>query len=679
MRKPLHICLVTALVVTGCPGPQEQTAKPQFGTWGIDTADMDPSVRPGDDFFDYALGSWLKTAKIPDDKACVGVDDDLETVVDDDLKSIAEQAANEAPPNGQPQQIGDLYSSYMDEATLDQRGAEPVKPYLAAIDGVTDRAALAAVLVQFNEKISVLDPFPTAVVIDPNEPTRYVPQIWQGGLSLNDREYYLKEDAESVELRTAFTQHVERLLGLAGYADATAQAQQLLSLETKLAEVQWPFEDTLDVDKTSTIMTRQEVEKLGAGAPLNAMFDALKFPAQADFQVGMPDVLAKTGALFADQPVDAWKAYLRYQVLSEYAKYLSKPFAEEVFDFYGRVLSGKETQAPLWKRAVGYMTDAMGDALGQPYVAEHFTQTTKDQALELVEHFRTAYAAGIDNAAWMSDQTKKEAQAKLMAMVPKIGYPEHWKSYDAVEIRRDDLIANVIGLGKWSHNDAISKLGRPIDRSEWTTPVQTINAFYDFQLNDITFTAAILQPPYFDPLADPAANYGGIGGVIGHEMSHGFDDQGRKIDSTGDLQDWWTTADADRYQSKADRLVTQFDSYEPLPGIHINGEATLGENIADLAGLEIAYQAYQLSLGDKEAPVIDGLTGDQRFFIAYAESWKELCRDEIERDYLLTDEHSPARYRVNGIVRNMDEWYAAFDVKEGDELYLAPEDRVRVW
>ncbi|MBY0291317.1 MAG: M13 family metallopeptidase [Mycobacteriaceae bacterium] len=667
-----------AIVATGCGGA-DQPPKPQFGTWGIDTADMDRSVRPGDDFFDYALGSWLKTAQIPDDKACVGVDGDLENVVDDDLKSIAEQAGNDASPDRSPHQIGDLYASYMDEEYLDEQGAEPVKPYLAAIDGVTDRADLADVLVRFNGQLSVPDPFPVSVQIDPNEPTRYVPQTWQGGLSLDDREYYLKQDAESVELRTAFVQHVERLLALAGYKDGARQAQLVLALQTKLAEVQWPFEDTMDPDKTSTIMTRQDVEKLGAGAPLQAIFDALKLPAQTDFQVGMPDVLAKTAALFGNEPVDAWKAYLRYQLLSEYANFLSKPFGDELFSFYGRVLSGKQTRAPLWERAIVYMTDAMGDALGQPYVAEHFTETTKGQALKMVEDFRTAYAARIDGAAWMSGQTKAEAQAKLSAMLPKIGYPDRWKSYDDVNIRRDGLLANVISLGKWSWNDGRSKLGRPIDRSEWTTPVQVINAFYNFQLNDITFTAAILQPPFFDPTADPAANYGGIGAVIGHEMSHAFDSRGRKLDSTGALRDWWTAADADRYQRSADELVAQFDSYEPLPGMHINGKATLGENIADLAGLEIAYQAYHLSLGDKDAPVIDGLTGDQRFFIAYAASWKELCRDEAERDYLLTDEHSPARYRVNGIVRNMDEWYTAFGVKEGDALYLKPEDRVRVW
>ncbi len=681
MRKLLHIGLSLTVVLAACADPEpQQPAKPRLGTWGIETADMDRSIRPGDDFFGYALGSWLKTATIPDDEVCIGVNEDIQNGVTDDLHSVAEQAAGEAAPTDRTsQQIGDLYTSYMDEKPLDARGIEPVKPYLSAIDQVTDRSSLAALLVAFNKELSVPDPFPVSVQIDPNEPTRYVPQLWQGGLSLEDRKYYLNQDADAVELRTAFVKHVERALTLAGYPDAASQAQQVLSLQTKLAEAQWPLEDTLAVDKTNTIMTRQELEELGAGAPLADMFDALKLPAQTDFQVGMPDVVTKTATLFATEPVKAWQAYFRYQLLSEYGDYLAKPFADEMFDFYGRVVSGKQTRPPRWKDAIDYANDSMADALGQRYVAERFAPSTKTQALELVDNFRAAYAARIDDVAWMSADTKTQAQAKLAAMVAKIGYPDHWKTYDDVSIRRDDLMNNVIGLGQWQWSDGRRKLGRPIDRSEWTDPAQISNAFYNFQLNDITFTAAILQPPFFDPLADSAANYGGIGAVIGHEMSHGFDDQGRKMDSTGKLRDWWTTQDAERYQRAAERLVTQFDSYEPLPGMHINGHATLGENIADLAGLEIAYQAYKLSLGGQDAPVIDGLTGDQRFFIAYAASWKQLCREESDRDYLLTDVHSLAKYRVNGIVRNMDEWYTAFDVKEGDDLYLPPGERVRVW
>jgi putative endopeptidase len=426
-------------------------------------------------------------------------------------------------------------------------------------------------------------------------------------------------------------------------------------------------------------MSRAEVEKLGAGAPLKEMFDGLKLPSDIDFMVGMPDVSAKTAALFGSEPVESWKSYLRYQVLSSYGGKLSTQVSDELFDFHGRTVAGQQERSPRWQRGVSWVSGALGDSVGQRYVADHFTQHTRDEALNLVENIRKAYASRIDSAAWMSPDTKKQAQAKLAAMVAKIGYPDNWKSYDSVDINREDLFGNTRGLEMWSWNEDLGKLTKPIDRAEWGMTPQTNNAYYSRQLNDFVFPAAILQPPYFDPAADPAANYGAIGATIGHEMSHAFDDQGRKSDSTGALRDWWTPADAERYEKESDRLVGQFDAYEPISGMHIDGTQTLGENIADLAGLRVAYDAYKLSLDGKEAPEIDGFTGDQRFFLAYGASWRTLCREETERSQLITDVHSPARYRVNGIVRNMDEWYAAFYVKEGDDLYLDPEDRVRVW
>jgi putative endopeptidase len=678
--RVLSAVLAAGMVLAGCADARpHQAAKPKFGTWGVETADMDKSVQPGDDFFDYVVGSWVKTAQIPSDRTCAGNDLEIQNQLDDDLKSLVEGAAAENAPEGDiSQQVGDLYSSYMDEATLNARGVEPIKPHLAAIDGVTDKANLDSTIVSLF-KTSMSTPFDIGVVIDPNTPTRYVPTWSQGGLSLDGRDYYLNQDAQSTELRAKFVAHVEKLLGLAGYADARAQAEQILALETKLAEVQWPIEQTRDVSKTNTIMPRADVEKLGAGAPLQGMFDKLKLPRDTDFQVGMPDVLPKTAALFAKEPVGAWKAYMRYHLLGAYGRRLSTPFAEELFDFYGRVLSGQANRSPRWKRGVSWVSDALGDAVGQRYVALRFTEQTRNDARTLVENLRAAYSARIDAAAWMSPETKKQAQVKLAAMVAKIGYPDKWRNYESVKIRTDDLIGNVEGLEAWSWNESLSRLGKPIDRTEWAMTPQTNNAYYSARLNEIVFPAAILQPPNFDPAADPAANYGAIGATIGHEMSHGFDDQGRKSDASGALRDWWTPADAERYEREADKLVAQFGAYEPLPGTRINGELTLGENIADLAGLRIAYDAYKLSLGGQDAPVIDGLTGDQRFFLAYAANWKMICRSETERNWLLTDPHSLAKYRVNGIVRNMDEWYAAFDVTEGDELYLKPQDRVRVW
>jgi putative endopeptidase len=678
--RTLAVLLAIGLVLVGCGRPAEHPPKPKFGTWGVDMAEMDRSVRPGSDFFAYAVGTWVKNAKIPADKVCAGVNLDIQNQLNADLRAIVEGAsAKHAPAGDISQQIGDLFASYMDEAALNKNGVEPVRPLLASIEAINDRAALSSVLVSFNAKTRVSDPFSVSVTIDPNKPTRYIPSIWQGGLSLGERSYYVDTDAEAVELRNKFVAHAARLLGLAGYADAQQQAEQLLALETKLAEVQLPREQARDVVKTNNIMPRADVEQLGQGAPLRELFDALKLPAATDFQVGMPDVLHATAGLFATEPVDAWKSYMRYQVLNAYGGDLSTPFSDELFDFYGRTLAGAQERAPRVERGVSRVSNGLGDPVGELYVNAHFTQQTRDKARALVENLRKAYSKRIDSASWMAPETKKEAQAKLAALVAKIGYPDTWKSYATVKIQAGDLVGNDNNLAMWSWNDDVGKLGKPIDRAEWSMTPQTNNAYYSPRLNDIVFPAGILQPPDFDPAADPAANYGAIGATIGHEMSHAFDDQGRKSDGTGMQRDWWTPADAERYIGQSNKLVEQFNGYEPLPGNHINGQVTLGENTADLAGLRIAYDAYKLSLGGKEAPVIDGLTGDQRFFLAFAASWKEICRPETERHRLLSDVHSPAKFRVNGIVRNMDEWYAAFDVQPGDALFLKPEDRVRVW
>jgi putative endopeptidase len=677
MKRVLTFASAVVLLLSACSHPAEHVPKPKYGTWGFDTADMDTTVRPGDDFFHYALGSWAKTAQIKPDNTYVGMEQVLNDELDGNLKALVERAAAANAPRGEvAQKVGDFYTAFIDQPTADARGVEPIRGDLAAIDAATDKTGLAPALAALN-MADALNPFPVTVSIDPRNSTRYVAQIWQGGLAFGERDYYLNPTFS--DLRTKFAAHVENVLKLAGYSDAHQQAQEVLALETKLAEVQWPLEKARDQSQTSTIMSRSDVEKLGAGAPLAAVFDAQRLPANVDFQVGMPDVLTKTAQLFATEPLEAWRAYLRYKLIAHYGDILSKPFVDENFEFYSRDLNGIEQNNPRWQLAIWQVSDALGDAVGQLYVAEHFSAETRSQVLALVENIRKAYAAGIDSAGWMAPETKKQAQEKLAALVPKIGYPDNWRNYDSVTSSAHDLVGNVKSAEAWAWNDQIRRLGQPVDRAEWTTTPQTVNAYYDFQLNDIVFPAAILQAPYFDPAADAAANYGSIGAVIGHEISHGFDDQGRKTDSTGTLRDWWTTADAQRYDQQAAKLTAQFDAYEPVPGLHVNGAQTLGENIADLAGLRIAYDAYKLSLGGKEAPVIDGLTGDQRFFLAYASHWKAIYRPETMRDILLTDEHSPVEDRVNGIVRNIDEWYTAFDVKHGDKLYLPPGERVRVW
>lgn len=681
MRR-LGTGLVVGLVISGCgTTTPEEPAKPKFGEWGYDATAMDDSVAPGDDFYQYALGTWLDSAEIAPNDACTGTDNDIQNQLEIDLDSIIEEAgAENAPAGDNSQLIGDLYESFMDEPTLDELGVTPVQPFLDRVDAATDRAGVAAAMVAFNgESTSISDPFLVGPTVDPDDPTRYILTTSQGGLSLDSRDYYLDDNPESQNMRDEFVAHVERMLALAGYDDAQEQAQRVLALETKLAEVQWPAEANRDVDATNNRMSRADVEKLADGAPLGAMLDAIGYPADVEVIVRQPDVLQKTAQLFATEPVESWQAYQRYQVLNGYGSWLSAPISQEIFDFYGRVVGGQEERNPRNVRGVNFVNGRLGEAVGERYVALRFSEQTKKDVQELVDNLRTAYAARIEAADWMSPETKEQANIKLEALVAKIGYPEVWESYDGLEITSDDLFGNIRRLERWGHDQQMEDFGKPVDRTEWSTTPQTNNAFYYARLNDIVFPAGILQPPQFDPAADPAANYGSIGVVIGHEMSHGFDDQGRKTDATGRLRDWWTPEDVERYEAKTDGLVAQYDAYEPMPGLHINGQLTLGENIADLAGMRVAYDAYQVSLGGQEAPVIDGLTGDQRFFLAYAASRKDICRPEIERNWLLTDPHSPSKYRINGIVRNMDEWYDAFGVTEDNTLYFPPEERIKIW
>lgn len=674
MRRLLPVILIVALVLGGCSPGLKRSG------WGVETADMDLTVRPGEDFYDYAVGAWIDRVEVPGDDVCVGVNSDLDSQLMTDIGELIDEAAEENAATGtSAQQITDLYTSYVDQGALDDLGDEPVRGYLAEIDGVTDRTMLADTVVDFARRMTLIsDPFPIYVWVDALDPSRYLPTINQGGLSLDDRDYYIEPDYEDV--RAEFVDHVARTLRLAGYDDADEQARAVMRLETALAEVQWPLADTYDVEATSTVMPQREVEKLGAGAPLAQLFDAYGLAPNTDFVVGMPDVLEATARLFATEPVEDWKAYMRYQVLLGYGDYLSQPYLDEMFSFYEAVLNGTETQSPHEAYGPYFVSTNLSDLVGERFVDRHFTPDTKQRAMDLVESVRAAYGEMIDGATWMSEPTKAEARAKLATLLPKVGYPDKWTSFDGLDIRADDLVGNAERMYAWSFKSYRDRLNKPTDRTDWAgSAAQENNAYYFAQFNDLVFPAGILQPPFFDPRADAAVNYGGIGATMGHEMTHAFDSEGRKADSRGVLRDWWAPADAERYEAQTELLVEQFDGYEPLPGEHIDGVLTLAENIADLAGLEAAYDAYRASLNGEEAPVIDGFTGDQRFFLAYAASWRELCREEYVAGGLQTDNHSPAEFRVNGIVRNLDAWYDAFDVKEGDALYLAPEDRVRIW
>lgn len=655
------------------------SAKPVYGAWGLDYATMDKSVKPGDDFFRYMEGTWLKTATIPSDRTFTGIDLTIDETLKPRLRSIVDAAAQQrADRSAAEQRVGDLYASYLDEKAIDGKGLEPVKADLAAIDGLKSNADLPALIARLSID-GVTTPIGGYRDIDAKNPTRYLFRFYQTGLSFSDRDYYLKDTPEFKALRAKFKTHVEKILKLAGFADAAAQAERVFAFETKIAQAHWPLEKARDDEKTYNLFRRADFDSKAPGFSWAALLGTAKLDKFNEFLVSEPDTLAAVAKLIGSGSLDDWKSYLRYHAVVAYAPYMAKPFEDEEFDFYNRTIRGQKEQEPRWKRGINLVDGLIGEALGQAYVAKFFPQSAKTDMQNLVANFKVAFGKLVDKATWMSAATRAEAHKKLEAFNAKLGYPDKWRDYSSLKIVRDDLAGNVRRAYEFQYAYDLDKLGGPIDRGEWGMTPQTNNAYYNPQLNEICFPAGILMPPYYDPAADLASNYGEIGATIGHEMSHGFDDQGRKSDWKGMMRDWWTKEDAAHYDKEAAKLAKQYSGYEPLPGIHLNGQQTLGENIADLAGLVIAYDAYHLALGGKEAPVIDGLTGDQRFFLSYAQSWKTKYTNERLRDLAVSNVHSPAEFRVNGVVRNVDAWYAAFNVKAGDKLFLAPDQRVRLW
>ena len=653
--------------------------KPEYGTWGQDLAAIDKTVKPGDDFFLYTNGTWVKNEPIPADRTFTGIDLTIDNTLKPRLRGLVEDAAKTKAAAGSVQQkIGDLYASYMDEAGIEAKGLTPIKAELDAIENMNTKAEMA---MRFGLAMrNNLDtPVAGYVDIDAKKPTRYIFRFYQTGLSFADRDYYLKDTAEFKKLRGELRAHVERMLKLAGVKNAGEQADWVLAIETEIAKAHWPLEKARDDELTYNLWPKTKFDGLGVGYNWNLILEAAGVEKQTEFLVGQPDTLIAVSKLIDSVPLHQWKAYMRYHLLVGYAQYLPKAFDAERFAFYGTIVRGQPKQQERWRRGMDMLSNYLGEPLGQLYVAKYFPASAKADVETMIKHFGTSLSNLIDKASWMSASTKKEAHAKLNAFGAKIGYPDKWKDYASLKIDRGDLVGNVVRSTAWQWTDMLNKLGKPIDTHEWLMVPQENNAYYWPQRNEIVFPAGILQAPYYDPAADLASNYGEIGATIGHEMSHGFDDQGRKSDAKGVLRDWWTKEDAARYTAEAQKLVGQYNTYEPIKGLKINGQQTLGENIADLAGLIIAYDAYKIALGGKPAPVIDGLTGDQRFFLAYAQSWRVKYREERLRDLLVSDVHSPAMARVNGAVRNVDAWYAAFDVKPGDKLYLKPEDRVRPW
>lgn len=656
--------------------------KPAQAVTGIDLQYMDKGVRPQDDFFKSVNGKWLATTEIPADKSSWGSFAKLRDDTLTQLRGIIEHAATDksAAAGSETRKVGDMYASFMDEKKLDELGLKPLNAELARIAAVKDKKELPALMAHLN-RIGVNMPYNFGIHLDAKDSTKYVVDFGQAGLGLPDRDYYLKpDDAKLAAARAKYQDYVQSLLGMAGDKSAAADAKQVLALETALAKVQWTKVELRDPVKA---YNKLDFTKLNALAP---KYDWKSYLTEAGIDgkvnyviVSQPSYFQGFNAVYQNEPLPVWKNYLETQLLSHFAALMSKPYVDAHFAFRGTALRGIPENEPRWKRGVLLIEGSIGEALGKVYVAQYFPPERKAHMEKLVANLLAAYRQSIDTIDWMGPATKKEALVKLAKFTPKIGYPNKWKDYSSVVIDKDDLVGNVMRAEVFSYNFELNKLGKPVDRDEWGMTPQTVNAYYNPELNEIVFPAAILQPPFFDANADDAVNYGAIGAVIGHEISHGFDDQGSQYDGDGLLRDWWTKEDHVKFAAKTKMLIDQYSAFSPVPGYNVNGALTLGENIADNSGIAIAYKAYHLSLAGKEAPVLDGMTGDQRLYMGFAQVWRSKSRDAQTIVQIKTDPHSPAQYRANGTLQNQPGYYSAFGVKEGDKMYLAPERRVSIW
>ena len=655
------------------PTPALNTASPHYGTWGFDLTGRNLAGKPGDDFFAYANGAYIARTDIPSDRTRFGNFDQLSVLSENRVRGILEEAAQ--APTPKTAKIGAFYRAFMDEARVEQLGAAPIAPDLAKIKAATTRDDLVALMGDHTRMRRSL--FGVYIGPDAKDPTHYAVQSGTGGLGLPDKDYYLKPAFAPIKAK--YETYVTQMLTLAGWPDAAARAKDVVAFETRLAEATWERAERRNRDKTYNPMTVDELATYAPGFDFKRLLVASDLGSVNRIILSDNTAFPKKAAIFADTSLDTLKAWMAFGVADASAPYLSKAFVDAQFEFRSKTLSGQPEQRPRWKRAVAATDGALGEAVGEIYVERYFPAESKAKMLELVANVRAALSARIDKLDWMSADTKTAAQAKLAKFTVKIGYPDHFRDYSAVVVKPDDLYGSVLSAETADWNREVVRLNKPVDRTEWGMTPQTVNAYYNPSLNEIVFPAAILQPPFFDPKADPAVNYGGIGGVIGHEISHGFDDQGRKSNGDGVLKDWWTAKDAEGFNARADRLGAQYESFEILPSEHINGKLTMGENIGDMGGINLGLDAYHASLHGKPAPVLDGVTGDQRVFLGWAQVWREKIRDEALRQQLHTDPHSPAWARVNAVVRNVDAWYAAFDVKPGDKLYVAPADRVKIW
>ncbi len=653
--------------------------KPRYGEYGFDAAGMGTNVKPGDNFYDYINGAWQKTIVIPPDRSNYGMFTALNDQSQKDTREIIESTAKAGgAPGTDAQKVADAYRSFMNTEAIEKKGLAPVQPLFADIAKVKSRDELVSLMAKLQREQGVRTPIGMGITQDSKNPERYWVVLAQSGLGMGNRDLYDKAKTQFDKQRAGYRAYLKTTFELGGFDKAEARANAVYALEEKLAQAHWTNVENRDPVKTYNPRTRAELNAEAKGIDWALWLGTLGIPKDAALGMYQPSALSKTAQLIATEPVSVWQDYLRASVLSSKADVLPQKFVDAHFAFFGTVMSGTPQNEERWKRAVNFTSGSVSDAVSKLYVAKHFTPATKARADELVSNILTAMGSRLEKLEWMSAATKAKAKEKLTSYAPKIGYPSKWKDYSTLAIKPDDLFGNAQRAYAFDYKEELAKLDKPLDRSEWFMTPMTVNAYYNPQMNEIVFPAAILQAPFFDPNADDAVNYGSIGAIIGHEISHGFDDQGRQFDAKGALNDWWTPEDIERYTKATDKLVEQYNRYCPFEGLCVNGKLTLGENISDLAGISVAYDAYRLSLKGKPSPVIAGRTGDQRFFEGFGQAWRRAMREEAAKNRLTTDPHSPERFRAQ-TVRNFAPWYQAFDVKPGEAMYLKPEERVNIW
>lgn len=657
----------------------QDVAAAELGNWGFDLDGMDTSVDPGDDFFRYANGAWLDSTEIPGDLSNYGMFTELALEAEQQVQDIITDLAAASPAQGTiEQKVGDLYASWMDTDTVEARGLEPIQPWLDEVAAAQSHDDIAALFATLHHQ----SPFGAGIIPDPADTTRYTVFVGQGGLGLPDRDFYLNEEERFEEYRNAYRAYIAEIFGLAGIENGEQKSEAILDLEMRIAEVHWTQERSRIIQEIYNPMPLDQLAALAPQLNLEAGLSSLGLGDVPSYLVAQPSAIEGAGVIFAETPVDVWQDYLTFHILNANTNALPAAFDEASFNLYGRTLNGTEEQRPRDRRGVNLVGGSLGEAVGQVYVERHFPASSKDQMEDLVANLTAAFEERLQTLEWMDEETRAQALLKLSTFEPRIGYPDEWTDYSDLEIHADDLFGNLVRIREFQWNEQLEDLQGPVDRNQWPYPPQTVNASYNPLMNQITFPAGILQPPFFDPNADAAMNYGAIGAVIGHEIGHGFDDQGRQFDEAGRIRNWWTDETNAAFEERSGALGAQYDTYSPIEGMFVNGEFTMGENIGDLGGVQMAYSAYRRHLDEccgGEAEVLDGFTGDQRFFLAWAQVWRRLYREDNLRQRLVTDPHSPSQYRTNGVVRNLTPWYEAFGVEQDDQLYLPPEERVGIW